>query len=164
MKVGNYRIGKDVYEIENELREVSASEYRILGRSLKDERIYHGRDVELLGTNWKVVIGVTGGRIYKVALQTEVISSVEAFVKTSLQHSGLWNDVFHALIDDYHAYTKQRREGDSFFTIWDKEWGNIILTATWIKSESSLEVREVLDLSFTGDFPFKKARFWKKFL
>ena len=158
MKVGNYGIGKDVYEIENELTEVSASEYRILGRSFKDERIYHGRNIELLGANWTVVIGVTTGKIYKVALQTEVISSVEA----SLQR-GLWNRVFEALINDYHAYTEQRREGRSLFTIWDREWGNIILTITWIETESVLEVHEILDLSFTGNFPSKKSRFWKKF-
>jgi len=163
MKLGNYRIGKDVHEIENELIEVSASEYRILGRSFKDEKIYHGKDVELLGANWTALIGVTGGRIYKIALQTEVISSVEASTKASLQHSGLWNKVFHALIDDYHAYTEQRREGRSFFTIWDREWGNIILTITLIEAESLLEVHEILDLSFTGNSPSKKSRFWNKF-
>jgi hypothetical protein len=164
MKLGNYRLGQNVFEIENELTEVSAPEYRILGRSLKDERIYHGRDVELLGANWTVLIGVTGGRIYKVALQTEVISSLEASLKANIEHSGLWSNVFHALIDDYHAYTEQRREGRSFFTIWDREWGNIILTITLIETESVLENHEILDLSFTGNFPFKKARFSKKFL
>ena len=73
MKLGNYRMGQHVYEIEDELTEVSASEYRILGRSFKDEKIYRGRGVEYLGVNWETIVGVAGGRVYKVSLQTNCV-------------------------------------------------------------------------------------------
>jgi len=162
MKLGNYRIGQYISEIKNELTEVSSSEYRILGRSFKDERIFHGRDIEYLGTKWRVVIGVADDRVYKVALQTDYVSEI-----FGEKDDNLWEKVFKNLMADYGAFTEQHRKGQSFFTIWDREWGNIILTMT-IMGEANFDLKNVgknvgvLDLSFTGNFPFKKSKFWKK--
>jgi len=41
MKCGNYHIGQNVSEVENELVEISGTEHSVLKRSFKDKKIYH---------------------------------------------------------------------------------------------------------------------------
>lgn len=160
MKFGNYQIGQKFSEIDNELKEISISEYRVLKPSFKDEKIYNGKDIEYLGANWKTIIGVTENRVYKFSLQTNYTNNL---LRGSLVKEDLWDKVYNDLIKDFGIFTKQQKVDKSFFTISDREWGNIILTLTVIPhADSIIESEIVLDLSFTGSFRFKKSRFWKK--
>lgn len=55
----------------SELHEFSKMEYRQVTRQFKDERIYHGPDVDFLGYNWKFRVNVVSGKIFKITAYIE---------------------------------------------------------------------------------------------
>jgi Sel1 repeat len=50
------------------LSEFSESEYGLITRMFEDEKVYNAPGVDFVNRHWPVVIGIVGGRIYKIVL------------------------------------------------------------------------------------------------
>ena len=120
-KVDDYYLNVPVRESYN-LKELSLEEYRMfesggIKRVFRDEKIYHGKDINFLDTVWNVTISATVGMIYKISLQN---------ICTDRNESG---QVFKAAYDyifkemgkhnEYNPTTKRYA--------WDTVEGNAIL-------------------------------------
>ncbi|HEY8658507.1 MAG TPA: hypothetical protein VIL78_05695 [Hanamia sp.] len=155
MTFGKYFIGQNLSEIVNELGEISKAEYGILKPVFYDEKIYHAKDVNFCERLWKVVIGVTQGKVYKISLQTH--TTVETF---DISEKGLWNKVYQRLNEEFEIHNDQEKIGNSFLTTWDTKFENIILNNTTLPNESvfSLRNENVLDITVTGNFAFTRVK------
>lgn len=126
-----------------ELKEFSAAEYaanRAWGwQPLRsDERLYHGKDVNFQGSEWRVMIGAVAEKIYKIRLSNlseDKPASDRVFAKV-LQYlqSQMGKSTEHTTAPD--VYIWDRVEGN---TILEQRaalgyWGiNVFLTSSFIK-------------------------------
>src|SRR5262249_24092926 len=63
--VGPYRLCMEASSVVG-LSELSPAEYAVMSPAV-GERIYHAPPVRFLGEPWQMMVGVTKGRIYKIA-------------------------------------------------------------------------------------------------
>ncbi len=161
MKFGNYQIGQNVLEVENELTEISVPDYRTFEQAFEDEKIYRGKDVEHLGANWKTMVCVTENKIYKISLATDCITT---FAK-SRDESGLWNKVYRNLIEDYGMSTKELKDekSRSIYSIWERNREAVIYTRTYFGDINASDFRMVLNITIVADVNPKGMMFGKKF-
>lgn len=117
---------------------MSSIGYATLKPFLKDEKIYHGKDVEYLDTRWTTVLGVTENKVYKLRLQT------------NYKGRDIWHQAFHDLIREYGFSLDQKKMGQSLLASWDTEWGSVVLNRKIIEGET------IVDITFTEDLPFRK--------
>ena len=154
MTFGNYFIGQRFSEITNEMTEISKAEYSVLKTSFPDEKIYHGKQIEICENFWSSVIGVTQEKVYKISLQTQ--TTQKSF---EISEDRLWNKVFQKLNTDFEIFKDQEKIGETFSTTWDTKLGNIILNSTTLPNENILPVTSelILDITATGNFAFSGA-------
>jgi len=141
MKFGNYYVGQNFYEIENELEDISEQMFSLgFMKAFNDERIFKGKKVTFLDHSWDTVIGITNEKIYKIALQY-----------MSVEGKPIFDSVLKYFIEEFGVPNEHKHYGYSFFHIWDTEWGNIILER---KGETE---GESINIFLTSNAPIKKS-------
>lgn len=149
MKFGNYHLGQVFSEIKDELKEVSEAEYRVLGRTFSDEKIYKGKDVNFVGSLWTTIVGIADGQIYKIGLQHYSPSSpiLSGEDEEALQYA------YDLLVQEFGEPNETK---DSLF-LWDTEWGNICLDQIGKPGTTG-----AVNLTLTSNQPFKQLAFFEK--
>lgn len=155
MNFGKYYIGQDFSEIAESVTEIPIANYAIMKRTFNDEIIYNAIDSSFCETNWKTVIGVTQGKVYKISLQTP-----ESLQISHLAGNLLWNKVFRKLSEELSNFTDQQRVGNMFLTTWVTTWGNVVLNRTSLSDElvTTFLPEEIIDITVTGRFAFNNAK------
>jgi hypothetical protein len=100
------------------LREFSKIEYRETTRQFKDERIYHGPEIDFLGHNWKIRLNAVSGKIYKMTAYIETKDKVLA--------NGAIMDAFLYCKNQMGEPNKQRSE----MFIWEASDSNVPFQST----------------------------------
>jgi len=123
VSVGEYRLGQKVSEAPR-LTEFTSSEYAAFSAAgwtkvVADERIFKGPErVAFQNAYWKMMVGATNGRIFKISLQ-----------KVSYDPTAASTELFNKLRDDL---TRQIGQPSQHMSpperyIWDAVEGNLIL-------------------------------------
>lgn len=121
-KIGNYYLTQEINSAQG-LKEFSEEEYCVaekfgMFRTLEDEKMFNGTNVEFASIPWEsTTIGSTKGKIYKICLQRNSISKKEA--------KQLLNIVINFINKEIGRYTEHHLLSDKY--IWDTNDGNIIL-------------------------------------
>jgi hypothetical protein len=98
-----------------ELREISAHEYAVMGRTFEDESIFHAPPEVFLDRTWNIDLGSVAGRIYKIAAYLEFRSKAEA------------NPVAMQALSYCTEQLGKPAEQQTGFFAWDTSDGNVIL-------------------------------------
>lgn len=146
LKLGNYYLGQDLGEIEEELEEISEAMYRILPKTFKDEKIFKGREITFLNHSWHTIIGITNKKIYKIAL----------FCMSGEEDEIIFNSALKYFIKEFGEPSERKYHEYSFFYIWDTEWGNIVL-----ERKGEIEGK-VINIFLTSNASFKSLPFFSK--
>lgn len=85
--IGAYKIDESVKGIGG-LREFSADEYAIMGRTFVGEECFNAPAIEFLGRTWNLMLGTVSGKVYRIAIFLELQSKQEAnsIATTALQY------------------------------------------------------------------------------
>lgn len=152
-KFGKYWIGQRYEEIPGELSEIANSVRETLILSFPDEKVYSAEVTTIFGFNWEPMLGVTQGRVYKISLQAMFKQNLTTLTLIIfIQH------IINDLIAEFSRFKKQFIRNNILITIWDTNWGNIVLTQTpgRIGDNYQFGVPVALVLTATGNFPFRK--------
>lgn len=135
--IGPYRLDMQIAGVSG-LCEFSKIEYRAYTRQFKGERIYHAPVIDFLNYNWKMMLSVVHGRVYKIA----------AYIETQDK------DLAHVAAMTTFSYCKQqlgepaKQRGDMF--IWDTLDGDVALKTT--QMTEGYEINLLLTSDATHDF------------
>ena len=116
--IGPYRLGQDYATVEESLTEVAPAGYAVIGTlAFDDEKVYDGERLSWLGWTWGTILGVTGGKIYKLGL-------------TAPSDGGgltaLYERVRTDLASRFGPPSESKKDGAHL--IWDEPWGNVVLS------------------------------------
>jgi hypothetical protein len=64
--IGPYNLDMSMAGLEG-LVEITSAEYKVLPKTFKGEKIFKAPDVSFLGFSWNMMLGVVGGKIYKIS-------------------------------------------------------------------------------------------------
>jgi hypothetical protein len=64
--IGPYKLDMSIVGLEG-LVEITTAEYKVLPKTFKGENIFKAPDVSFLGFSWNIMLGVVGGKIYKIS-------------------------------------------------------------------------------------------------
>ena len=120
-KVDDYYLNMPVNEILN-LKELSEEDYKLfelvgIKRVFEGEKIYHGKDINLFGVVWNVVVGATVERVYKITVQN-ISAKKEESDKT-------FKTACAYLLKEMGEYSDY--DSSSMRYVWDTSEGNVIL-------------------------------------
>jgi hypothetical protein len=121
-EIENYYLNQPVREAPD-LTELAAGEYLTfeatgIKRILKDEKIYHGHDINFNGSVWNTVIGATEGKIYKIAIYHMGPDKNESNV--------LFKQTLDYLVKEMGKYNEHTFLPNRDVYIWDAPEGNFI--------------------------------------
>jgi len=138
LTVGDYHLGQGFADIEGDVAEAEPLEYAAVDKMFDDERIYHGQTVSWIGLAWDIVLGVTGGRIYKICL-------------TDAERAADFPDAYdRAYAELTRRFGSPSEElGQGAHLAWDQPWGNVVLSYRAIGEFESLSV------AYTWSEPFR---------
>jgi hypothetical protein len=119
-KIENYYLNQPVREAPD-LTEFDSHEYVMfeaagIKRILKDEKIYHGHDINFNGSVWNTVIGATEEKIYKISIQHRTSDKNESNV--------LFKQTLDYLVKEMGKYNEHPFLSKRY--IWDAPEGNFI--------------------------------------
>ena len=97
------------------LMELSAAEYRGMGRQFVGERIFHAPDVEFVGRRWKLDLGTVNDKLYKIAAYLELTNKIQA------------NEAAAGALTFCNDQLGKPAEQRSGLFVWDTTDGNIVL-------------------------------------
>jgi len=121
-KIGNYFLTQDIDSAQG-LKEFSEEEYFAaetvgMKRTLEDEKMFNGNNIEFASILWEfTTIGSTKGKIYKICLQLNSTSKNTA--------KKVLNTVIQFINKEIGKYNEHPFLSDKY--IWDAVEGNIIL-------------------------------------
>jgi len=127
MKFGNFYIGQNINEIRNNLEDVSEQMFNsVFTKVFADEKIYKGKKIVFLDTEWGVILGVTNNKVYKIALQfTASQQEITPFNKVKAYFENTYgepNDVDE--LEGSCLYTWYTKEGNTILETGKKTWNN----------------------------------------
>jgi hypothetical protein len=148
-KIGHYELGKIVSETKG-LKEFTDEEYISFAsagapRTLSDEKIYEGDDVEFNGDTWQVTVGANKGLIYNISLQIVDSEGIDQIFITTLKYlmkeMGKYNE--HPIFSKKYVWIQE--EGSVTFTI-AKAMGHKGITLIFTSSSIDDEVAKSLGM------------------
>lgn len=133
-KIENYYLGQPINEAPD-IKEYTTKEYlkfKMAGwvKMLKDERIYHGREVNFKGFSWTVLIGTTNEKIYKIYLQ--IINSDE------WQSEIIFKSFLPDMLEEMGRWSEQQTAPQQY--IWDAPEGNFIYELIGISGKYCINI------------------------
>ena len=145
MNIGDYYLDQPLDESKLQLTEV---DYRIIPKNFKDEKIYNGNCVSFAGYEWDSIVATVGGRIYKIALTSNLLVPISEVV---LQN-----------VINYFAaeFGEPEKEATGFYYTWRPDWGRIDYS-------QSKEHDAFFSIILTSNKPYQKVSnmyFFKPYL
>lgn len=125
--IGTYYLNMPVQEMFG-LSEFSSEEYKMcelvgIKRIFKDEKIYHGDNIDFAGAVWDAMLGATGGCVYKISLQRMVTNKEESDRIFQLVHECLFEEMGEH--SEYDSSANKYR--------WDSPEGNVLLSQSFAR-------------------------------
>ena len=137
-----YFIGQSIFEVRNDIEEVSKGEYKYLRPLFRDEKIYHANSMDFCGMIWASVLGITNDKVYKISYLTEH--------QNPLTCQCMFPLVASKISKQYSCADENIKDGDNEVSSWRLNEGNIYLHSfIYPESISSLTI------TITGSEPFK---------
>jgi len=133
-KIGGYYLNMPIKEM-FDLRDLTLEEYRMfesvgIKRIFRDEKIYHGKDINFMGAVWNTIIGATEGRVYKISLQNTNADKSES--------DQIFKSAYEYLFKEMGKYSEYNPSTKRY--IWDTPEGNVILDQAFNVGEYCIQL------------------------
>jgi hypothetical protein len=140
MKIGNYYLDQALDAQEPGLIEFTELDYKTIPKLFRNEKIYSGSSMSLWGYEWDSIIGTVNGRIYRIALTSNLELPVPEITINQI------------IADFTEQFGEPKKEASTFSHTWQTGWGQINLT-------SNKDYAQFFSLMFTSNTPYQKTSF-----